>query len=272
LANPGENMKHKLGILMLTLLALALAGPASAQGPELRLATEAGYPPFSMLGGDGKLAGFDVEIGNALCTELKLRCVWVKQEWEGMIPALLARKYDAIVASMSITEERKAKIAFTGKYYASPLALVARKNHRLAQDMGALKGKKIGVARGTVSDFFASRRWAGKGVEVVRYGKQDEAQVDLAAGRVDAVLTDYWQAWSELLGPKLGGEHALVGPKITGVTPEERAIIGEGIGIGLRKSDQDLRRQLDGGIARIRANGVYQAISKKYFGEDIFGP
>lgn len=256
-----------------TLMALFLYGPAqAADWKDLRLGTEGSYPPFSQVGNDGKLSGFDIEIGNALCAELKVRCVWAKQEWEGMIPALLARKFDAIVASMSITEERKAKIAFTGKYYASPLALVARKNHRLTQDLASLKGKKIGVARGTVADRYASARWGGQGVEIVRYSKQDEAQVDLLAGRVDAVLSDYWQAWAELLGAKLGAEHALIGPKIMGANAQERGIIGDGIGIGVRKGDEDLRRLLDGGIQKIRANGVYQAISKKYFGEDIYGP
>jgi lysine-arginine-ornithine-binding protein len=258
-------------VLLLLILALGWAGGARADWKELRIATEGSYPPFSMIGSDGKLSGFDVEIGNALCTELKLRCTWVKQEWEAMIPSLIARKYDAILASMSITEERKTRIAFTNKYYASPLALVTRKNHRLGQGLAGLKGRKVGVTRATVADFFASKRWSAQGVEVVRYGKQDEVLVDLAAGRIDAVLTDYWQAYGDLLGGSRGSEYALVGPRIAGETPEERAIIGDGIGIGVRKADQDLKRLLDTGIARIRASGVYQAISKKYFGEDIYG-
>ena len=109
----------------------------------MRLATEGGYPPFSDTRADGKLEGLDVDIGNALCVELQLRCSWVKVEWEAMIPALIAHKFDAIVASMSITEERKARVDFTDKYYASPLALVARKGSRLEPDVQVGPGGEL---------------------------------------------------------------------------------------------------------------------------------
>jgi histidine transport system substrate-binding protein len=255
------------------LIAALCASPAgwSREWKELRLATEGGYPPFSETHADGSLHGLDVDIGNALCAELRLRCTWVKQEWASMIPALISRKFDAIVASMSITEERKAWVDFTDKYYASPLALVARKGSGLEPDVRALSGKTVGVGRATVADHFATRFWEGRGVEIIRYPRQDECYIDLAAGRIDATLADYWESRGGFLDRPEGSQFAVAGRTIYGKTAEERAIIGEGIGIAVRKQDQDLRQLLNHGLARIRANGTYARIVGRYFAEDIYG-
>lgn len=257
---------------VLAIVAVWALGTASAkEWKVLRLATEGGYPPFSETRPDGTLHGLDVDIGNAICAEVQIKCTWVKHQWAAMIPALLAHKFDAIVASMSITEERKARVDFTDKYYASPLALVARKGTAIKPDLATLKGKTVGVDRATVADYFATRFWEGHGVEIIRYTRQDECYIDLIAGRIHATLTDYWQAWGGFLSRPDREQFAVAGEKIYGRTAEERAIIGEGIGIAVRKRDQDLKRLLNRGLAAIRANGTYQRIVSKYFTEDIYG-
>ncbi|HQV09274.1 MAG TPA: transporter substrate-binding domain-containing protein, partial [Thauera sp.] len=172
--------------LLLAGLILACQVATAKDWKQIRFATEGAYPPFNVTAPDGSVQGFDVDIANALCEEMKTECTWVKQEWDGMIPALMSRKFDAISASMSITEERKKKVDFTDKYYATPLALVAKKGSTLKPELASLKGKRIGVQRGTVADNFATRFWADHGVELVRYARQEEAYLDLNAGRIDA--------------------------------------------------------------------------------------
>lgn len=257
--------------LLCAVLALQAGASFAKDWTEIRLASEGAYPPFNITAADGSMRGFDIDIGNALCEELRARCTWVKQEWDGMIPALMSRKFDAIVASMSITEERKAKVDFTDKYYASPLALITKKGSPLQPDLAVLKGKKVGVQRGTVSDNYATRYWDGKGPEIVRYAKQDEAYLDLRSGRMDAAFADYLEAYGGFLTKPEGEGYDVAGERLFGKTAEERAVIGEGIGIAVRKRDKELTEQLNRALAAIRANGKYDEIQKKYFPMDIYG-
>lgn len=261
-------MKMKFAVAALALVAL---NAAAKEWKEVRLASEGAYPPFNELATDGSLKGLDIDIGNAVCAELKLKCVWVKQDWDGMIPALVARKFDAIVASMSITEERKQKVDFSDKYYASPIVLIGKSDSKLAPTVAAMKGKKVAVQRGTVSDNFVTKFWAGQGINVSRYAKQDEAFSDLRAGRVDGAVVDYWEAAGSFLTTPESKGFGVLGDKIFGSTPEEKATVGDGIGIAIRKGDGDLKAMLNKGIAAIRANGTYAKITGKYFKEDIYG-
>lgn len=261
----------KKALLLSALLALSSFAVSAKDWKDIRMASEGAYPPFNEVSGDGALKGFDIDIGNALCAEMKAKCSWVKQEWDGMIPALMARKFDAIVASMSITAERKAKVDFTHKYYASPVVLIAKDGSPLRPELASLKGKKIAVQRGTVSDNFATKYWDGKGVEVVRYGKQDEAYLDLKSGRVDASFVDYWEAYGGFLTQPEGSGYAVAGDQYFGKNAEERAVIGEGIGIAIRKKDKELKEQLNKALDAVRANGSYDEIRKKYFPMDIYG-
>ncbi len=253
------------------ILAFAASSVMAKDWTEVRMASEGAYPPFNETAADGSMRGLDIDIGNAICTEMKLKCTWVKQDWDGMIPALISRKFDAIIASMSITDERKAKVDFSNKYYASPLALVAKNGSPLRPDVTVLKGKKVGVQRGTVADNFATKFWEGKGVEVVRYAKQDECYLDLASGRMDAAFADYWEAYGGFLTKPEGKGYVVLGDKVYGKTAEEKAVVGDGIGIAIRKKDTDLKEILNKGLAAIRANGTYDKIAKKYFKEDIYG-
>jgi len=257
--------------LAFVILAFVAGGAMAKDWTEVRLASEGAYPPFNETASDGSMRGLDIDIGNAICAEMKLKCVWVKQDWDGMIPALISRKFDAIIASMSATDERKAKVDFTNKYYASPLALIAKNGSPLKPDAASLKGKKIGVQRGTVADNFATKFWEGQGVTVVRYAKQDECYLDLAAGRMDAAFADYWEAYGGFLTKPEGKGYVVLGEKVNGKTAEEKAVVGDGIAIAIRKKDQDLKEVLNKGLAAIRANGTYNKIVQKYFKEDIYG-
>lgn len=261
-------MKKLTVAAMLTLLALNVS---AKEWTEVRLASEGAYPPFNALATDGSLTGLDIDIGNAICAEMKLKCTWVKQDWDGMIPALVARKFDAILASMSITEERKQKVDFSNKYYASPIALIGKNGSPLKPEVAALKGKKVAVQRGTVSDNYATKFWAKQGVTVTRYAKQEEAYADLKSGRVDAALADYWEAKGGFLDADAGKGYGMLGDKVYGKDAAERAVVGEGIGVAIRKQDKDLKEIFNKGIAAIRANGTYDKITKKYFNEDIYG-
>ena len=253
-------------LFALALLA-ALAGTAAAQAPawkKIRIAVEGAYPPFSEVGPDGRIKGFDIDIANALCAQLKAECPLVQQEFDGMIPALNARKFDAVIASMSITEERKKSVNFTDKYYSTPARLVARSDAKLTPTAAGMKGRKIGVQRSTIHDRFATDTF--KDSEIVRYAKQDEVFLDLAAGRVDAALLDSIAADEGFLKRPAGKGFGFFGPAYN-----DPVYFGVGAGIAVRKADTDLQARLNAAIAAIRADGTYKKIQDKYFAFDVYG-
>ena len=182
---------HTRKLILAGATALLVAGffSTTAKADTIRIATEGAYPPFNMKDKSGKLTGFDVDIANALCAQMKVECTIVAQDWDGIIPGLLAGKYDAIVASMSITDERKKKVAFTDPYYRNYLRFVARKGKKLMVDLKGLKGKIVGAQRQTVSSKYLEQNYNGI-VKIKVYGTQQAAWLDLKAGRTDAVLAD----------------------------------------------------------------------------------
>jgi lysine-arginine-ornithine-binding protein len=259
-------------ILTLTLAAAALAfasASASADSMKITIATEGAYAPFNFVADDGSLQGFDVDIAKALCEKLEAECTIVKQDWDGMIPGLLAKKFDAIVASMSITEERKQKIDFTGKYYNTPAVIVARKDAPIKIgadghiDPASMKGMRIGVQRATIHENFARANFPG--AEVVVYDTADNANLDLMSGRIDARMDDILALQSGILKQDGGADYAIIGKGWTG------GILGDGAGIGVRKEDTKLRDALSQAILDIRANGTYKKINDKYFDFDVYG-
>lgn len=254
--------------LVLSAAALVLAaGAATAQEKEwttIRIGTEGAYPPFNELTSDGQLTGFDIDIAKALCAEMKAECEFVTQDWEGIITALIAGKYDAIVASMSITEERKQQVDFTDKYYTSPIAFMAPKDGGITDvSPEALSGKSLGAQASTISGNYLQDAY--KGADIRLYPTQDEANADLESGRLDAVLVDKFvgQAWLDDAGAECC---AFVGEDIT-----DPSIIGEGIGIAVRKEDTALKEKFNAAIKAIRENGTYQEINAKYFDFDVYG-
>lgn len=246
-----------------TVTALALATPALAADP-LRIGVEGAYPPFSFKESDGTLAGFDIEIATALCAQMQRDCELVEQEWDGMIPALKAQKFDAIVASMSITEERKRQIDFSEKYYQTPARLVARADAGFEGTPEGLSGKRIGVQRGATHQCYAEKMFPD--AEIVLYGTQEEVFRDLVLGRIDAQLSDSLIAQESFLSKDDGAEFAFLGGDHLDVE-----CYGEGVGIAVRQGEEELRDALSAAIAAIREDGTYAKINDKYFAFDIYG-
>jgi len=244
-------------------LMLGLVGN-SALAADLRVGVEGAYPPFSWKEADGTLKGFDIEIAEAVCNELGRKCVLVEQDWDGMIPALLARKFDTIIASMSITEERKKRVDFTDKYYNTPAKFVAKKGSGLKISKAGLKGKRIGLQRGTTHQCFMEKMYPE--AELVLYGTQEEVFQDLAIGRIDAQFSDSVAADDGFLKTDAGKDF-----EFTGGDQHDEECHGPGAGMAVRKSDTALRDDLNRAIKALRANGTYQKINAKYFDYDIFG-
>jgi len=236
--------------------ALLVSGQAMA-ADKIRMGTEGAYPPFNQIDPDGKVSGFDVEIGNALCQEMKVECEWVTQDWDGIIPGLLAKKYDTIIASMSITEERKQAVDFTEPYYSNSLRYIAKKGSDL--DVGNLKGKTIGAQRATIAAIYLEDNMADV-VDIKVYDTQENAYIDLAAGRLDGVLGDTLVNY-EWLNSDAGKDFQFAG---------EAFNKNDKIGIAVRKGDSDLRDKLSAAIKAIRDNGTYAKINAKYFPFDIY--
>jgi polar amino acid transport system substrate-binding protein/arginine/ornithine transport system substrate-binding protein len=195
---------------------------------------------------------------------MQRECALVEQEWDGMIPALKARKFDAIVASMSITEERKRQIDFSDKYYQTPARLVAPKNAGFEGMPEGLAGKRIGVQRGATHQCYAEKMFPD--AEIVLYGSQEEVFRDLALGRIDAQLSDSLIAQEAFLNKEEGADYAFLGGDHLDVE-----CYGEGVGIAVRKGDDELRDALSAAISTIRENGTYAEINGKYFPFDIYG-
>ncbi len=255
-------MKKLLSILSILALLPLLA--QAADPLKIRIGVEGAYPPFSSVGADGKLKGFDIDIANALCNEMKAQCTMVQQDFDGMIPALQAKKFDIIVASLSITPERLKAVDFSDKYYKTPNRLISKSGMAIDGTPDSFKGKKIGVQRSTINDRYATDKFTG--ATITRYGKQDEVYLDLAAGRIDATLVDSVAGDSGFIKTPAGKGYAFTGPIY-----DDPEYFGKGAGIALRKGETGLRDQLNAAIKSIRSNGVYKKISDQYFDFDVYG-
>jgi arginine/ornithine transport system substrate-binding protein len=255
----------KLSII-LAMIAILMAGTLEAkEWKKIRIGVEGAYPPFSSITPEGKLVGFDIDIARALCEEMKAECTLVQSDWDGIIPSLLARKYDAIIAAMSITEDRKKKVAFTGRYLNTPVKFAAHKNFLIRVLKGEQWKKKIGVQRATVFDTYITDNFGDK-VEIVRYGNQEEAYLDLKAERLDLILNDGLGIEEAFLTKPGNEDFELIGPDLYG-----GKWFGEGAGIAIRKQDKDLVEKFNAAIDAIRANGTYKKIQDKYFDFDVYG-
>lgn len=246
-------------------LSAVVAMPAMAEKP-LRIGIEAAYPPFAFKTPEGTISGFDYDIGNALCAEMKVECKWVEQEFDGLIPALKVRKFDAVLSSMSITPERLKSVDFTNKYYHTPAKLAMAEGVAVNDPAADLKGKKIGVQRGSIYDRYATDKFIPAGVEVVRYSTQNEIFLDMTAKRLDGTLADSVNIDDGFLKTDAGKGFAFAGPDFT-----EVAYFGNGAGIAVRKGDAELAGKINKAIDAIRANGKYQEVQNKYFNFNVYG-
>ena len=250
---------------LVAMMAMALTiGAAEAAMKKVRIGTEGAYPPFNNKTADGKLVGFDIDIANALCAEMKVECEFVISDWDGIIPGLLANKFDAIIASMSITDERKKKVDFTDKYYNTPPAIAVPKDSKLKGVSDAdLKGAVLGAQSSTTHSNYAEEKLGS--AELKLYPTADEYKLDLASGRVDAVIDDV-VVLSDWVKSDKGSCCKILGTLV----PDEK-INGLGAGIAIRKGEDDLRESFNKAIKAILENGTYKKINDKYFTFDVYG-
>jgi lysine-arginine-ornithine-binding protein len=256
-------MRTAASLILGTLL---LVHPASAQDlpNPLRIATEGAYAPFNYLDDQGKVQGFEIDLARALCEEMKANCEFVVQDWDGIIPGLLAQKYDAIIASLYITDERRERIAFSDKYYQVPARFIVPKSSTLEITPEGMKGVVVGTQRATSFERFMRDELPDIDLRV--YATMEEAYLDLQSGRVDAIMADVVAAFEGFLKTPEGEGFEFRGPEYTGVE-----WFGYGAGVGVRKEDAPLADAFSQAIARIRSNGTYQEISNKWFGFDVYG-
>lgn len=253
----------------LTLAILSALSVNVLAADVLRIGIEGEYPPFSEVNADNELIGFDVDIAKALCEQMARECELVQTSWDGLIPALKTQKIDAIVASMSATEERRQSVDFTNKYYSSngKFVLRADKAHAMNQENMAemLDSMVLGVQRATIHDRFASDQLADVVSDIRRYNTQDEVNLDMIAGRVDITLADQVALITGFLDLDIGEGYDFAEPVFN-----DPVYYGEGIAIAVRKGDDDLRENINTAIDAIRENGTYKTINKQYFEVDIY--
>ncbi|MCV6546856.1 MAG: ABC transporter substrate-binding protein [Cohaesibacter sp.] len=255
---------HFMKKLALTAATALMVSGAAQAADKLRIGTEGAYPPFNTLTKDGTLVGFDIDIANALCAEMKVECEFVVQDWDGMIPALMANKFDAVIASMSITEERLKKIDFSEKYYNTPPALAVPKDSDMKDASAAsLKGKLVGAQSSTTHSEYAEKKL--EGIELKLYPTPDEFKLDIEAGRLDAVIEDV-----TVLGEWLKSDKGSCCKMLTLLTPDP-VINGKGAGVAVRKGETELANKFSAAIKALRANGKYKEINNKYFDFDVYG-
>ena len=256
-----------------TILALSLimgissAASVSAALPQsIRIGTDTTYAPFSSKDSKGNFIGFDIDLGNELCSRIKVKCTWVGSDFDALIPSLKAKKIDAIISSLSITEKRQQEIAFSDKLYAADSRLIAAKGSPIQPTLESLKGKHVGVLQGSTQEAYANERWRSQGVDVVAYANQDLIYSDLAAGRLDAALQDEVAASEGFLKQPAGKDYAFAGPSV-----KDKKYFGDGTGIGLRKEDGELKVAFDKALGEMRKDGTYDKMAKKYFNFNVYG-
>jgi len=238
-------------------LAMAAGTVQAKDWKEIRLAFDVPYEPFEYRDENGELTGFEVELAEAMCEELKAECEFVIQAWDGMIPGLLARKYDAIFSSMSITEERAERVLFSDPYYITPGGWFARDGFSAdVTSKEEMEGKVIGVQRGTTMDNYATEEFGGIAT-IKRYTTAEDMVLDLEGQRLDVVFVDYPVGEQTILTQEGFKE---VGKPVK---------LGQGVAVAMRKRDKELANKVNAALKKLKNDGTYDAIMKKYFNYDI---
>ena len=272
--------------ILIYLLSIGIFGVASiANSQTIRIGTEGAYPPWNNLNSAGELEGAEIDFGNEACKRMGVTCEWVTQDWDGIIPALLQGKYDIIIAGMSITEERKEKVNFTTGYMTDGARFAVLKNSGLAnlniagmakvnlnnaggkeqaaigQLIAAMDGKTVCVQSSTIHQNFLEKHMSGA-VDVKLYQAVDDHNLDLAAGRCDAVLADVGSI-IDFMESNGGVDVAFTGPTFSG------GVFGDGVGGAVRKEDTDILEMWNAAIAEMSKDGTTAEITKEWFGRDI---
>lgn len=239
------------------ILAMLAATTQARDWTEIRIAFDVPYEPFEYRDEDGNLTGFEVELAEAMCEELQVTCTLVIQDWDGMIPSLLARRFDAIMSSMSITPERAERVLFSEPYYNTPGGWFGPDSFSAdVTSKDEMAGKTIGVQRGTTMDTFVTAEF-GRIADIKRYNTADDMVLDLEGQRLDVVFVDY----------PVGEQTVLTKPGFREVG--EPVQLGEGVGVAMRKRDTELATMVNEALRTLKENGTYDAIMEKYFDYDI---
>ena len=272
--------------ILIYLLSIGIFGVASiANSQTIRIGTEGAYPPWNNLNSAGELEGAEIDFGNEACKRMGVTCEWVTQDWDGIIPALLQGKYDIIIAGMSITEERKEKVNFTNGYMTDGARFAVLKNSGLAnlniagmskvnlnnaggkeqaaigQLIAAMDGMTVCVQSSTIHQNFLEKHMSGA-VDVKLYQAVDDHNLDLAAGRCDAVLADVGSI-IDFMESDGGVDVAFTGPTFSG------GVFGDGVGGAVRKEDTDILEMWNAAISEMSKDGTTAEITKEWFGRDI---
>ena len=235
---------------------LASSAVVHAQG-AYKIATEGTYAPWSYKNAKGELEGWDVDIAKALCEKMQASCEIVAQDWDGIIPGLLARKYDMIVASMAVTEQRQKRVDFSIKYKNIISRFVAKKGTPADISPAALKGKAIGVQRGSIQAAYLAKNYADSQIKI--YDTTQAAELDLVAGRVDYIVGNMVTYHMGFLKTPEAQNFEFLGPELTG------GMLGDGNAIAVRKGDQKALKQVNDALQAIMDDGTYDRITAKYF-------
>lgn len=274
-------MKKKLVCLAAsTLFFLAAIGAQAASYNSITIATEGAYAPWNFTGPDGKLDGFEIELAADLCRRMGIEYTIVPQAWDGIIPSLQAGKYDAIMAGMSITEKRKQVVSFSRYYAATPSVFIVLKDSPNAgfktavnaitldmispEEKSAMEavskefsGRTIGVQSATIQERFL-QQYLGDTVDIRSYDTQENLELDLQSGRIDAAL-GAMSYWVPRLDSEQGKDFVIVGPGMT------KGPFGEGVGVAVRKTDQALADMFSKAIEQAISDGTLSRLAVKWF-------
>jgi polar amino acid transport system substrate-binding protein len=253
-------------IAIAILTALAPVRAPAAEQTTIRIASEGGHPPFNFVDATGQLQGFEIDLAHAVCERLKAKCHFIAHDFTGLLPGLVAGRYDAVFSSLTITEERRRFVAFSERYYSTRAMFVtSRAKPVRSVKPEDLKGKVIGAKLGSTNAKILQDVYATAGAEIKLYVTHDEARLDLSRGRVDALIGDKTALVDWLEKSPIAACCEIVGDDV-----ELPSTYSTGIGAAVRKSDGGLKARIDGAIEMLRADGGYDQIRRKYFSFDPY--
>lgn len=245
--------------------ALMVAVPASAE--TLRLATSADYPPWESTNAAGEMVGFDIDLGNAICEKIEAECEWTNQAYDGLLPALEAGQYDAIISAISITDERRKRIGFSVPYAQAPASFGASGDafgeiaDRQALE-AAIEGKTVGVQSSSLFEGLVANHFPEATIKT--YERADQIIADLGLGRLDAAVMES-TSWTSMAEANPKANLTTFGPTLTFAEYPE---LGEGIGIGFQKDNTELKARVDAAITELLEDGTVAELSQTWFGLD----
>lgn len=253
-------------LLLAALVSICVLPTFAQNATTVRFGVDPSFAPFESVDPKGNMVGIDIELGNALCKNMKASCQWVKINFDGAIPALNAKKIDGILSAMAVTEKRQKQVLFSDELYNSSSRMMLPKDKTLETTVESLKGKNIGVVQGTSQAAYANKHWQGKGVNLVTYQNDERARQDLALGRIDATLQNSAAAAFFFETPEGANFH------MTGKRVDDAEVFGYGVGIGLRLDDTALQGKVNAALKELHASGAYDEIIKRYSKYGLVAP